>query len=568
MSSSLSVLLVYFSASPTAARWASPTAGRFELTLHLESTWSAAQLDSLFWDVATPGSQRYLNFLSLEDLASKVGSKDVVIAAATAFLQETLHGKVTHVSPLRHIITASFEPPDSEMRHLWTARGMPKAHLVPPGVDLVTRRDFGLLAPPPPAQRRRSHHDTPDGAYSVAAQKKAYQVPAALAATNPATTQMVWGPGTFGFSRDALRDFAREECPNLNVDKVLYDTAHHGVPGGDNFGEGTLDTHMTAAFGLNATTIVSNTNTSMSTEESDGFGLAMLDFITELAGRPQVPHVLSLSLGSLSAYSCDLLCSEAAKTGDVTLAECRSYLEKQRQVCMFQSTAQMDKINAALMALGLRGVSIFGSSGDGGSHWSFGPFEGFGKVPRTLNKVGCAFNFPIFPSPSPYMVSVGGTEWDGLDPTKPVMWRGSGGGFSWSAPMPSHQAAAVGNYLHATSGLPPPSSFNASGRAYPDIAAVAVDGTSQSSPVFAGLFTLLIDARLNAGLKPLGFVAPRIYQVAQAFPNEAFEDVTVGNSKTTCESGFPAAKGWDPTTGWGRPVWPGLVKHFASDDTL
>ena len=84
----------------------------------------------------------------------------------------------------------------------------------------------------------------------------------------------------------------------------------------------------------------------------------------------------------------------------------------------------------------------------------------------------------------------------------------------------------------------------------------------------AGIFSLLVDARLSAGLGPLGFVAPRIYQVAQAFPNEAFEDVTVGNSKTTCESGFPAAKGWDPTTGWGRPVWPGLVKHFASDDTL
>jgi tripeptidyl-peptidase-1 len=220
------------------------------------------------------------------------------------------------------------------------------------------------------------------------------------------------------------------------------------------------------------------------------------------------------------------------------------------------------------MSLGLRGVSIFGSSGDGGSHWSFGPFSGFGKVPRALNRVGCEFMFPIYPSPSPYVCSVGGTQWRLGDMTKPVMWSGSGGGFSWKFPSPKHQKAAVDAYLQGTSGLPPASSFNSSGRAYPDIAAVAVDGTSQSSPVFAGIFTLLIDARLNAGLPPLGPVGPRIYHIASKYPNAAFEDVTVGNSKTTCETGFPATKGWDPTTGWGRPVWPGLLQYFGSDDFL
>jgi len=58
---------------------------------------------------------------------------------------------------------------------------------------------------------------------------------------------------------------------------------------------------MITSFGLNVSTLVSNTNTSMSTEEGKGFGLAMLDFVTELASRKTVPHVLSLSLGSLSA---------------------------------------------------------------------------------------------------------------------------------------------------------------------------------------------------------------------------------------------------------------------------
>ena len=338
---------------------------------------------------------------------------------------------------------------------------MPKAHLVPPGVDLVTRRDFGLLAPPPPADAARTTTH-PTGRIPWRRRRRPTKVPAARA-TNPATTQMVRGPRDLRFLARRAARLCAQECPNLNVDKVLFDTTHHGVPGGDNFGEGTLDTHMTAAFGLNATTLVSNTNTSMSTEESDGFGLAMLDFITELAGRPQVPHVLSLSRSAACPRPTRPPLQRGRQDGRRDPCRMPDLPGEAAAGLHVRIDGQVAKINTALMALGLRGVSVFGSSGDGGSHWSFGPFEGFGKVARTLNKVGCAFNFPIFPSPSPYMVSVGGTEWDGLDPTKPVMWRGSGGGFSWSAPMPSHQAAAVGNYLHATSGLPPPSSFNASG---------------------------------------------------------------------------------------------------------
>ncbi len=52
------------------------------------------------------------------------------------------------------------------------------------------------------------------------------------------------------------------QCPKLNMDKVKFDTANHGRAGGDNYGEGNLDTEMISSFGLNAETIVSNTNTS------------------------------------------------------------------------------------------------------------------------------------------------------------------------------------------------------------------------------------------------------------------------------------------------------------------
>jgi tripeptidyl-peptidase-1 len=71
--------------------------------------------------------------------------------------------------------------------------------------------------------------------------------------------------------------------------------------------------------------------------------------------------------------------------------------------------------------------------------------------------------------------------------------------------------------------------------------------------------------RLNKGLPPLGFVAPRIYQTALQHSGEAFEDILQGNSGTSCNNGFPATEGWDANTGFGRPIWGGLVKYLASD---
>ena len=117
----------------------------------------------------------------------------------------------------------------------------------------------------------------------------------------------------------------------LNMEKVQFDTQNHGRQGGDNFGEGNLDTSMISSFGLNATTIVSNTNVSSSTEEGKGFGDALLIFLTDLASRKELPQVLSLSLGSLSAASCDLLRTEAVKKG-VSAEKCNEFLQSQRQV--------------------------------------------------------------------------------------------------------------------------------------------------------------------------------------------------------------------------------------------
>ena len=129
-------------------------------------------------------------------------------------------------------------------------------------------------------------------------------------------------------------------------------------------------------------------------------------------------------------------------------------------------------------------IMCAGSSGDGGSHWSFQPFPGGTAIGRDLNIIGCKFQFPVFPTGSPYVTSVGGITW-GDSPQDPVAWSDSGGGFAWEFPRATFQDATVKNYLAQASGtdnFPPSTSFNSSNRAYPDISAVSVRPLSGCPP--------------------------------------------------------------------------------------
>ena len=526
-------------------------------------------LEQAFWEISTPGSDKYLKHLSVREVEKLVGASTDDIEKTTAWLLTTFQPDRIQISPLNDSVTATFS---AQKGSLWTKHGLPRKHTHPLPFDFVLRRDPRVSVPGgefgAPSKKRQVPSLT--GAYSIEAQKRAYGIPVSLESSNETTLQMVWGPGTFGYDPSQLAQLKESECPLLNLSKVKFDTPNHGTPGGDNWMEGNLDVSMISTFGLNVETLVSNTNTSASTEEGNGFGQAMLDFVTELAGRDIVPQVLSISLGSLSAHSCDALVDGCVKAGHEKV-DCAAYLQHQRQVCMFLSEDQLKRINAAFQILGVRGVSVFGSSGDGGSHFSFQPFGELNPIGAAMNKVSCQLNLPVFPTTSPYVTSVGGTDWQGWptpDSSRPEAWSGSGGGFSWEFKRPAHQEEAVSAYLTAQNGsasFPPPGSFNQNGRAYPDISAVSVEGTSQSSPTIAGIFSMVTDHRLNKGLPPLGFLGPRLYKMNMKYPGDAFEDITKGNTKTSCPTGFPAVKGWDPVTGFGRPVWAGLLKHFGDD---
>ena len=84
------------------------------------------------------------------------------------------------------------------------------------------------------------------------------------------------------------------------------------------------------------------------------------------------------------------------------------------------------------------------------------------------------------------------------------------------------------------------------------------DGTSCSTPTFAGVVSLLNDVRLNNNQPTLGFMNPLLYNKLMG---KGFIDVTKGDNRgfsPTCD-GFQATTGWDPASGWGQPNF-GLLK--------
>uniref|UniRef100_A0A7N5K6B4 Tripeptidyl peptidase 1 n=1 Tax=Ailuropoda melanoleuca TaxID=9646 RepID=A0A7N5K6B4_AILME len=183
---------------------------------------------------------------------------------------------------------------------------------------------------------------------------------------------------------------------------------------------------------------------------------------------------------------------------------------------------------------------------------------------------------PSFPASSPYVTTVGGTSFQNpFRVTNEIVDYISGGGFSNVFPQPSYQEEAVAQFLSSSPHLPPSSYFNASGRAYPDVAALSdgywvvsnsvpipwVSGTSASTPVFGGVLSLINEHRILSGRPPLGFLNPRLYQQRGA----GLFDVTHGCHESCLNEevqgqGFCSGPGWDPVTGWGTPNFPALLK--------
>jgi len=235
--------------------------------------------------------------------------------------------------------------------------------------------------------------------------------------------------------------------------------------------------------------------------------------------------------------------------------------------------ALLKRFDSEAQKLGIRGVTIVVSSGD----------DGVANFEARSDPSKCGFH-PAFPSTSPSVLSVGATqgpEFGGGPEITCSSGTGglitSGGGFSTVFPIPTYQSSALNDYFNNTQ-LPPENMWNKKGRGYPDVSMLGhnyfiivggqlyqVSGTSCSTPVTAGILSLINDARISAGKSSLGFVNPALYSLASS--KGLFNDVTCGLNNccagqpptTCCPYGFYAGIGWDATTGFGSLNFPVLL---------
>jgi subtilase family serine protease len=282
----------------------------------------------------------------------------------------------------------------------------------------------------------------------------------------------------------------------------------------------------------------------------------------------------------------------------------------------FNGTASLENLRFAFQHAAAEGVTVLGSSGDGGTANDM-------KAPVHTN--GSLIPYPTveWPASDPLVTGVGGTylctkpdaqETDprttDLIPGKgakcssssfnavgaaEVAWTFSGGGFSRVFSRPSYQAGP----LPAGSTPIPPSA-----RGVPDIAFQAsaatgalvylslppdgnrsninqtgwydIGGTSLSCPQWAGL--VAIADQLNKAGHPsefgLGLINPALYKVASNAAKYSADFFDVKHTGTAAVQntnqgdpsvpGYPATDGWDPVTGLGTPNAAALIPDLVA----
>ena len=249
--------------------------------------------------------------------------------------------------------------------------------------------------------------------------------------------------------------------------------------------------------------------------------------------------------------------------------------------------AQLAQLNAALRADADHHVTVVAASGDagaagepcalidalsGGLSSSFAPRKEVSLInsdPLVLSAGGTTLDASHTTG-----AWIGETTWGLPDGTPGTGFQASGGGFSHLFRRPSYQNGVPG--IGSTRGVP---DIAADANPNPNTGLPVVTsnarggytisehgGTSASAPIWAGIIAL---ADQYAG-RHLGFVNPTIYQIARSpHYQQAFHDITSGHSNTAkfphgTITGYRAAPGWDPVTGWGSPNAQVLVPLLAS----
>jgi subtilase family serine protease len=265
----------------------------------------------------------------------------------------------------------------------------------------------------------------------------------------------------------------------------------------------------------------------------------------------------------------------------------------------FASKQSLLKLRYAFVSAAQNGVTVLGSSGDGGTANSK-------KSP--VGQGGTLIPYPTveWPASDPLVTGVGGTYLctdpnntttrvvDSVSPpvncqafpgVAEVGWIASGGGYSHVFAKPAYQntlptgSTAIGSMrgvpdiaLQASSrtgalvhiSLPPDGNSGLiCGSAPCSTGWYDIGGTSLSCPEWAGL--VAIADQLNGG--GLGLINPALYEMAsdpQLYAGDFFDITTGNNQANPAVPGYPATVGWDPVTGLGTPNAANLVPDLVA----
>jgi len=235
--------------------------------------------------------------------------------------------------------------------------------------------------------------------------------------------------------------------------------------------------------------------------------------------------------------------------------------------------AEAAQVNSVLQAAQSDRVTVVVSTGDSGAATTACPPETGSAAIKGVD----------LPASDPLALAVGGTSLQAIQSTGvyngETAWnippsaggpRASGGGFSQLFPRPAYQDGIAG--IGATRGVPDVAAdadpqtgmaLAISDGGQDDIL-IGGGGTSVASPLWAAVIAL---ADQYAG-RDLGLVNPALYRIgSSASYQQAFHDVTTGTNTVTSPTqtitGYQAAPGWDPVTGWGSPNAQVLVPLLA-----
>jgi tripeptidyl-peptidase-1 len=547
------------------------------------------ELESIYWDRTNPKSDNWRNWMTSDEILAIIAPEKSVHDSVLAWFKANKVSSIeSHGDAIRGkapivILSRMFNVPFYQFQHTSGARivrafgeiTVPQA--LSSSVVLVEGlANFPIQRNPKIRPIDKTHprslerglwdwdsYNVPATAWNI------YNIPNTIRVTNPNSSQGVIEWEGQSFNPTDLKSFgSRMGVPALDMPTPSHVVGPNNAnSAGD---ESTLDIEWISATGLGATNWF---------WLNGGENSWLYSWSTKFFSTANVPLVNSISYGWAEQDQC---------VQGIGGAECAKL--------KVNSDGYVARVNIELMKIGLRGVTLVVASGDSGVN---------GRTDEMCSERH--FN-PDFPAASPYVTSVGATQlrdvsfsltnpppicnsdlWfcasSGTEQAVSYDFAGfaSGGGFSNVAPRPSYQTAAVAGYFQTSQGkLVPKSYFNQTGRGYPDIAAIgsailiilggsdqAIGGTSASSPIVAGVFTLLNDYALNTDKKPLGPMNPLLYQWGASNP-DAFTDVTVGDNACT-ESGcalgycigFSCAKGWDPVTGFGTPNYQKMVALLA-----